>query len=123
MPNVEVIFYQEQDGSSPVRKWVNELPNKIRAKARVRIERLAELGHELRRPEADYLRDDIYELRWRVQSVNYRILYFFHGREVVVLAQGLTKEREVPSGDIDLAIKRKMEFSKNPELHTHIIGD
>ncbi|MBF0491956.1 MAG: type II toxin-antitoxin system RelE/ParE family toxin [Deltaproteobacteria bacterium] len=123
MPNVEVIFYQEQDGSSPVRKWVNELPNKIRAKARVRIERLAELGHELRRPEADYLRDDIYELRWRVQSVNYRILYFFHGREVVVLAQGLTKEREVPPGDIDLAIKRKKEFSKNPKLHTYIIGD
>ncbi len=123
MPNVEVIFYQEKDGASPVREWVNELPKKIRAKARVRIERLAELGHELRRPEADYLRDDIYELRWRVQSVNYRILYFFHGREVVVLAQGLTKERAVPPGDIDLAVKRKMEFSKNPKLHTYIIGD
>ena len=26
-------------------------------------ERLAQLGHELRRPEADYLRDQIYELR------------------------------------------------------------
>ncbi len=123
MPNVEVIFYQEQDGSSPVREWINELPKKIRAKARMRIERLADLGHELRRPEADYLRDEIYELRWRVQSVNYRILYFFHGREIVVLAQGLTKEREVPSRDIDLAVKRKKEFSLNPKLHTYIIGD
>ena len=42
-------------------------------------------GHELRRPEADFLRDGIYEL-----------LYFFHGQNVAVLAHGLTKEAEAP---------------------------
>jgi hypothetical protein len=35
----------------------------------------------LRRPHADYLEDGIYELRWRNGTVQYRILYFFHGRE------------------------------------------
>ncbi len=30
--------------------------------ARLRLERLREMGHELRRPEADFLRDGIYEL-------------------------------------------------------------
>jgi hypothetical protein len=29
----------------------------------LRLERLREMGHELRRPEADFLRDGIYELR------------------------------------------------------------
>jgi len=43
--------------------WLDHLFKKIQAKAPVRIERLAEMGHELRRPEADYLRENIYELR------------------------------------------------------------
>ena len=33
------------------------------------MERLAEFGHELRRPEADLLRDKIYELRIALQGI------------------------------------------------------
>ena len=47
----------------------------------VRLDRLRELGHELRRPEADFLRDGIYELRTASRGVNYRVLYFFHSWE------------------------------------------
>ena len=47
-----------------------------------RVQRLAELGHELRRPEGDHLRDGIYELRARL---NYRLPYFFHGQLAAVL--------------------------------------
>jgi hypothetical protein len=47
---------------------------------------LEQQGHELRRPIADFLRDGIYELRPSVQGVNYRILYFFSGRNVVVVS-------------------------------------
>ena len=43
-----------------------------------------ELGHELRRPEADLLRDNIYELRIGLQGINYRILYFFHGKQAAL---------------------------------------
>ena len=62
----------------------------------MRLERLHELGHELRRPEADLLRDGIYELRVALQGMNYRMLYFFHGREAVVVSHGIIKERVVP---------------------------
>ena len=47
----------------PVSKWIERLPVKAQAKCFLRVERLRELGHELRRPEADLLRDGIYELR------------------------------------------------------------
>jgi phage-related protein len=76
------------------------------------------MGHELRRPESDFLRDGVYELRVRHQSVNYRMLYFFHGRVAVVLSHGLQKEKEVPSREIDLAVKRKTKFTANPKKHT-----
>jgi hypothetical protein len=76
------------------------------------------LGHELRRPEGDYLRDDIHELRVGFRGINYRILHFFHGREAAILAHGLVKERTVPSKDIELAILRKKKFEHHPERHT-----
>lgn len=123
MPSVEIILYQESNGKCPVLDWLESLPKKIQEKAETRIERLAELGHELRRPEADYLNNDIYELRWRFQSVNYRILYFFHHQEAVILAHGLTKEQEVPERDIALAIERKKEFEKNPLTHSYLEKD
>jgi phage-related protein len=80
--------------------------------------RLATLGHELRRPEADYLRNDIYELRAR--RVQYRILYFFHGQRLAVLAHALTKEGQVPPTDIEWAIRRKDAFAQDPENHSYI---
>ena len=104
----------------PLLGWLDGLIEKARAKCLVRIERLAELGHELRRPEADYLRDEIYELRARHAGINYRILYFFHGSEAVVVSHGITKQRaELPPREIDLAIHRKQTFERNPRAHTH----
>jgi phage-related protein len=78
----------------PVLKWLDRLPLKVQDKCRVRIERLRDLGHELRRPEADYLRDGIYELRVGFTGMNYRILYFFYGQIAAVLSHGLVKERD-----------------------------
>jgi phage-related protein len=80
--------------------------------------RLEELGSELRRPEADYLRDDIYELRASYQGIHYRMLYFFHGRMAVVVSHGIVKERAVPPREIDLAVRRKQAFHADPQRHT-----
>ncbi len=53
MPKTKVVFYQEDDGSVPVLEWLDTLSQKVQDKCFVKIERLAELGCELRRPEAD----------------------------------------------------------------------
>jgi hypothetical protein len=100
-------------------KWFNGLPDLAKDKIVVRIERLRELGHELRRPEADYLCDDIYELRVKQSGINYRVLYFFSGRQLVVLAQGFAKQMaRVPEIEIRMAIRRKMKFTSLPTRHT-----
>lgn len=107
----EVYFYRNDDGTLPLLQWLDTLPEKVQLKCTARISRLAELGNELRRPEADFLRDGIYELRARFRGVHYRILYFFMGRSIVVLSHGITKEREVPKKEIDVAIKRKEQVA------------
>ena len=122
MPKTEVRFYQEADGRAPVRDWLRDLRRsdaRAHAKCVARIERLAELGHELRRPEADFLRDGIYELRARQGHVNYRILYCFHGRHATVLLHALTKEAAVPKGDIERALQRKALVEQAPDKHLH----
>ena len=122
MPKTEVNFYCEADDDVPVLDWLDEVADrtpKAASKCRAAIERLKELGHELRRPEADILRDDIYELRVGLQGINYRILYFFHGRNVALLAHGLIKEKEVPDVDINRAIERRRRFLEAPDKHTY----
>ena len=67
MPRISVVFYQEDAKTVPVLDWLDRLSAKAQDKCRVRIERLRDLGHELRRPEADYLREGNYELRGGLQ--------------------------------------------------------
>jgi len=119
MPRTNVVFYREDDGSVPLLEWIDGLPAKAKAKCRVRISRLRAEGHQLRRPEADYLRDGVYELRVGFQGVSYRMLYFFHGATAAVLSHGLVKERVVPSSEIDAAIERRRKFVADPAKHTY----
>ncbi|MCY2995002.1 MAG: type II toxin-antitoxin system RelE/ParE family toxin [Planctomycetota bacterium] len=119
MPRTNVVFYREDDGSVPLLEWIDRLPAKAKVKCRVRIGRLRAEGHELRRPEADYLRDGVYELRVGFQGVNYRMLYFFHGATAAVLSHGLVKERVVPASEIDAAIERRRRFVADPAKHTY----
>jgi hypothetical protein len=46
MPKTEIVFFREFDGSVPVLEWLDTLNPKVQDKCTVRIERLAELGHE-----------------------------------------------------------------------------
>ncbi len=115
MKHTEIYFFKEADNSVPLLEWLASIPEKVRLKCLVRLERLEEKGHDLHRPEADYLRDGIYELRIRHQNVNYRMLYFFNGSHVSVVSHGLSKEKRVPPKEIGLAIERKQKILKNPE--------
>ena len=122
MPKTQVIFFREKEGGAPVVAWLAGLRTanaKAWANCRVKIEMLEQFGHELRRPAADILRDGIYELRAKQGHVQYRMLYFFHGRNVAILAHSLVKEDKVPGVDIERAIARKKLFALNPVEHTY----
>ena len=75
-------------------------------------------GHQLRRPVSDYLRNGIYELRFRTGRVQYRLLYFFHGQTAVIV-DGLQKTGgAVPDIDIQRTLNRKAEFESAPAGRT-----
>jgi phage-related protein len=104
MPAVRLVLFRASDGTVPLVDWLERLRNK---------------GHELRRPDADYLRDGVYELRIGLRGANYRLLYFFHRRSAVVISHGIVKERVVPAKEIDRAVRHMNEYLSDPGFHSY----
>jgi hypothetical protein len=117
MPAARIRIYRDDDGSVPFLEWLQEIERrnrKVYEKCRSYVRRLADLGHELRRPTADLLRDGVYELRFNMLGVNYRVLYGFVGRDLVMISHGITKKGRVPPGEIDRAASRLAKYKRDP---------
>lgn len=121
MPQTAIRVFRDADGSVPLTEWLDGLEEsepRAFSKCLASILLLSQLGYELRRPQADTLRDGIHELRFKVGTVNYRILYFFMGSNVSCLSHGFTKESKVPKAEIDLAVRRKKLVESDPDQYT-----
>ena len=128
MPMCDVRIYQDSNGDVPFNTWLMSLtqPSKrqnLEGATRVRdhLLRLAKEGHALRRPASAPLADGIHELRARVGTVNFRVLYFFAGAGLAVIALGCTKEGEVEESDIARAVRHKHNYEKDPQKHTYVV--
>ena len=101
-------------------RWIKSLPPAAADKCLIQLERLRAMGHELRRPAADYLENGVYELRARHGRVNYRMLYFFHGQLVIAVSHGFAKpDARVPRQEIERALQRRWRFSSDPQRYSH----
>jgi phage-related protein len=104
-----LVFFTTERGDSPVDDFLDELDKKSRAKVAAHMSLLEEQGPNLKRPYADVVRGKIRELRIHHSSNQYRILYFFHLREQIVLVHAFSKKtQQLREKDIELA-ERRME--------------
>ncbi len=117
MPKTKIMIYQESEGIVPLLDWLDNLSKRAKVKCIEKIERLQTFGHELRRPDCDYLIEGIYELRARARNVNCRILYAFTGKDIVLLSHGFTKQKKVPKSEIERAVKNLYKYRRNPQKH------
>jgi phage-related protein len=119
MTKTRIIIYQDLRGNVLLLDWLGGLPKRDRAKCVEKIERLANYGHMLRRPDCDYLADGVYELRARAGNVNYRMLYAFVGKQIILLSHGCTKEDKLDRKEIDRAIINLASYRQNPDRHAY----
>lgn len=112
----EIEFYESASGDCPTREFLDslnkqdELPYIVRA-----LDLLQELGNQLRRPHADFLKDGIYELRIPVKRKQFRLLYFYFYRGTIVISHGLRKEAKVKTSDIEKAKKNMADYLSRHE--------
>ena len=104
-----LILYTTDRGDSPIDEFFDGLDKKSRAKVAAYLSLLEYEGSNLKRPYADVVRGKIRELRVHYSSNQYRVLYFFHVRDQIVLVHAFSKKtQQLKEKDIDLS-ERRME--------------
>jgi phage-related protein len=108
-----LVFFTAERGDSPLDDFLDGLDKKSRAKVAAYLSILEEQGPNLRRPYADIVRGKIRELRIHHSSNQYRILYFFHMFDQIVLVHAFSKKtQQLKEKDIDLAEKRMGDWMR-----------
>ena len=108
----EVIFYKKPSEECPVDEFLDALPAKVRAKLEKWIEQLEIQGPRLPRPYADIIRGKIRELRLKFGGSNYRFLYFFAGKMIVITHGFLKKTDRIPEEEIERAVRFMNDFQE-----------
>jgi len=102
-------LYATERGESPIDEFLDGLDKKSRAKVAAYLSLLEEEGPNLKRPYADVVRGKIRELRIHFSSNQYRVLYFFHVHDQIVLLHAFSKKsQQLKEKDITLS-ERRME--------------
>jgi len=111
----EVLFYEDAEGRCPAEVFIDSMPVKAKAKAARWIRKLEEYGPDLPRPYADVVRGKIRELRVLFASMQYRFLYFFYGRHIIITHGFIKKTYEVPESEIIRANNMMLDFRARVE--------
>ena len=75
---MEIEFYRDEAGTSPVINFLDAQDIRMRQKMMRSIQALQEMGTSLRMPLSESLEDGIFELRAQVGGNISRVLYFFY---------------------------------------------
>lgn len=106
----QVIFYKSANGHCPTEELLESMSVKVRAKVAKWIIRLEECGPDLPRPYADVVRGKIRELRLVFASRQYRFLYYF-SHKYIIITHGFVKKTEmVPENEIQKANNAMLDF-------------
>ncbi len=115
MAEYEVVFYEAVDGSCPVEAYLDGLLPKIRGKVARWLDLLEQEGPNLPRPYADVVRGKVRELRVSFGGVHHRLLYFFHGKWIVVTHGFTKKTAAIPAEEIARAQRCMADFYQRLE--------
>ena len=111
----EVVYYQREDGGSPVKAFIESLPLKHQVKALWQIDLLEEKGRTLREPYVSDIEGDqykgLFELRIKFASDISRIFYFTAAGDKFVLLHGFVKKtNKTPPGELQTALTRMNDY-------------
>lgn len=113
---LEIEFYETEEGSCPVKEFLDELPLKLGAKAVRDIELLEEKGTQLREPYSKHLRNGIFELRTQFSNDIVRVFYFFYIGQKAILTNGFIKKtQKTPEREIEKAVLYKADYERRQE--------
>ena len=109
--NSRVLYHETVGGKCPVRESIDSRKGRDRAKIFALISALQDRGPTLPLPYADLLADGIHELGIRLSGDQFRLLYFFCFRKLIVLTHTFAKvTAQAPQAEIQKAKKYRSDF-------------
>jgi len=119
----KIELYEKIDGKTLVLEFILSLSPKQQAKIYREIDLLEKYGNELHYPHIDTIKgkkyDGLLELRVKFASNIFRIFYFLHEKNKIILLHGIVKKKQkTPKKELDTALNRMKEYlrRKNDEL-------
>ena len=107
----EIEYFETANGRRPVQEFVDSLDAGSKAKIARTLDLLEEFGVKLGMPYAKHVEGDLWELRTRVGSNQYRIIYFLYTGGAFILLHGFMKKSgPIPQQDLRAARARRAEF-------------
>ena len=108
----EVEFYKDYRDRCQVIDFLGRLQVRERAKVSKWIEMLKRQGPDLPRPYADIIKGKIRELRIGLGTNEYRFLYFFCVKRIIITHGFIKKTDKVPVEDIKMADRIMEDFMR-----------
>ena len=113
----EVIFYRSASGNCPVEEFLDSLSGKQAQK----VAWVLRLVEDLDRVPAQYFQkmvgtEDLWEVRVKFASNIFRLLCFFDGATLVVMAHAFQKKtQKTPVQAIEVAEERRRDYFRRKE--------
>jgi phage-related protein len=104
-------FFRSETGNEPVRDWLRALPLEAKKEIGSDIERI-QWQWPVSMPLVDGLGGGLYEVRTRVDRVNYRVLFCIVDNEMVLLHGFVKKVRSAPA-EIALGRTRQRQVQED----------
>lgn len=112
-----VEYYELENGTCPVEKFILKQDNKMQAKIFKNLELLEIRGNELREPFSKHIEDGIFEIRNKVGNDITGIFYFFVIGQKIILTNGFIKKtQKTPKAEIALAKKYRNDYLNREEI-------
>ena len=116
MEQFEIRYFRKNDGSCPVKNFIDSLDPKMMSKVFMELKLLKDNGPRLREPYSKAVGDGIFELRIQQSNNITRILYFFYDGKRIVLTNGFVKKTpKTPAAEVATAKKYRADFLSRKE--------
>jgi len=108
---LNVVFFQLDSGTEPVRKWLKSLPVSHKKSIGEDI-KTVQFGWPLGMPLVEKLEPYLWEVRTKVPDGIARILFTVDGHMMILLHGFIKKTRKIPQKDIRLARSRLKQYQE-----------
>ena len=111
----KIELYRTLGGRYPVLDYIQSLIPKQRAKIESEIDLLELYGVDLPYPHTQKIRGDkckdLWELRIRFSTDQFRIIYFLYIKNTFILVHAFCKKKQrIPKKDLEIARKRMIDY-------------